>query len=93
MAVGVYLTKGVSDVFDRMEKLQIKKINKIINDLRGIMSNAPMYVEKISLDSSRMTIETLENIFGKKYTSDDFDKFIKIFKNIDKGIMSRSKRQ
>jgi len=97
MAIGVYLTKGVADTFDRMEKLQIKKVNRIIADLKNIMSNAPMYVEKISLDSSKISVSNLKTVFDKKYSDKELEDFVKIFKNIDKGNkvtdMSRSKRQ
>ena len=93
--IGVYLTKGVSDTFDRMEKLQIKKINRIINDLKYIMANAPSYVEKISLNDEKISVSTLKTIFEKKYAEKDLEEFVKIFRNVEnKGnTMSRNKRQ
>ena len=49
MGVGVYLTKGVYDIFDSMEKLGVKKINSIINDISTVYANSPKFTEKITL--------------------------------------------
>jgi hypothetical protein len=93
-AVGVYLTKGTFDIFDSMEKLGIKKLNKIINDLNAIYSNAPNYVEIVTLGKEKVNVNTLKTILGNKYTEKDLEDFVKVFKNIEnKGRdMSTSKR-
>ena len=82
MSIGVYLTKGVYDIFDRLEKLNIKKVNRIITDLENIMANAPNYVEKIELNADKVNVNTLKSIFDKKYSDKDLEDFVKVFRNI-----------
>ena len=81
MAIGVYLTKGVSDTFDKMEKLGIKKVNRIINELKSIYVNAPMYVQIISLSKERLNVKTLLDVLGDKFSEKDLTEFVKIFDN------------
>ena len=94
-SIGIYLTKAVADIFDIMEKMNIKKVSKIIMDLHSIMSNAPKYTEIISLSKDRINVETLKSVFDKKYTEKELEDFVKIFKNIkNKGnSMGSSKSQ
>ena len=33
-SIGIYLTKAVADIFDIMEKMNIKKVSKIITQIR-----------------------------------------------------------
>jgi len=84
-SVGVYLTKGVLDIFDSMEKLGIKKVNKIINDIKVIYSDAPNYQEIIQLGKDKVTLNTLKEILGKKASDKDIEDFIKVFRNINGG--------
>lgn len=80
-AIGIYLTKGVSDAFDAMEKLGIKKVNRIINELKTIFVNAPMYTQVISLSKERLNVKTLQDVLGNKFTEKELEDFVKIFNN------------
>ena len=91
---GIYLTKGTSDIFDSMEKLGLKKVNRLINDLRAINSNAPNYTEKITLGKEKVNIKTLEEVLGyTKYNKKEFEDFVRIFKNISNKNTEGSKKQ
>ena len=81
MGIGIYLQKGVSDTFDVMEKLGIKKVNKIINELRSIYVNAPMFTQVISLSKEKVTVKTLKEVLENKFTEKDLAEFVKIFEN------------
>lgn len=86
MATGVYLTKGVSDIFDIMLKMDIKKVSKIVSDLNTIYANAPNYLEIVTLGKEKVNIPNLKQILGNKYTEKEYEDFVKIFKNLsDKG--------
>lgn len=85
MATGVYMTKGVYDIFDSMEKLGLKKINRIIGDLNSIYANSPSYTEIITLTKEKLTVNTLKSILGLKYTDKELDEFVKVFVNLSKG--------
>ena len=93
-ALGVYLVKGVLDIFDRMEKLGFKKINRIINDLKVIYSNAPNYTEVVQLNKDKVTLNTLKDIlngsYPKRYEDKDIEDFVKIFRNILSGQVVRN---
>jgi len=91
---GVYLTKGASDIFDSMEKLGIKKVNRLINDLKAINSNAPNYTEKITIGKDSLTMKVLEEVLGyTKYNKKEFEEFLKVFKNISNKNMGSGKKQ
>lgn len=95
MATGVYLTKGVSDIFDSMEKMGIKKVNRIIGDLRGLMANGSAgFTSMIDLNKEKVAPNVLKIIFDKKYTDKDLEDFVKVFKNIEgKDTMGLNKKQ
>lgn len=88
MEIGVYLTNDVKLIFDKMEKFSgpsAKKCRRIILALNERFSNAPKYMEKITLSQINMTTENLTKILGefffggKKDTKDNFDEFVKLF--------------
>ena len=84
VGTGVYLTKGVLDIFDRMERLQLKRTNSIINSLKSIWNDAPKYQEIITFKKDNVTVESLKNIFDKKYSDKDLNDFVKVFNNFQK---------
>lgn len=84
MGIGIYLTKGVLDIFDNMEKLKLKKTNSIINALKGIWNNVANYVEIVTLNKENVTVEVLKSILNKKYSDKDLIDFVKVFSNFHK---------
>lgn len=91
METGVYLNKEVQDIFDRMEKLPVpnsRKINKIISRLREKYSNAPQYIDKVTLSKDNLNVDNLTTVLGefffgsKKDTKANLDTFVTMFNNL-----------
>lgn len=94
MASGVYLTKAIFDIFDIMEKLGIKKVTRIINDIKEVYSNPHRYTEITTLGKENMDLERLKGILDKKHSDKELEDFIKVFKNYVTGKdMSITKSQ
>lgn len=90
MEIGVYLNSNVLRIFTVLEKYDganSRKVRKIINKLQEKYSNAPQYIDKITLTEENMTVENLTKILGefffgsKKDTKDSFDYFVKVFES------------
>ncbi len=79
MELGVYLTKAVEDVFDKMLKIPAegepgvmygvpeptkRRIAKVIGAIRGRHANAPNYLEKVTLKQDTLDAETLIKVLG-----------------------------
>lgn len=82
MEIGVYLSKDVQDVFDRMLKLPAegdpgvmvgvseqvkKKVAKVVNALRDRYSNAPNYVEKETIKMDNLDADLLVRVLGESF--------------------------
>lgn len=90
METGVYLTKEVLDIFDKIKKQSlpnIRKAKRIIDSLVQKYNNAPYYTNKITLTIDNVSTINLVNILGefffgsRKDTKTNFDDFIKVFNN------------
>lgn len=90
METGVYLTKEVLDIFDKIKKQSlpnIRKAKRIIDSLVQKYNNAPYYTNKITLTIDNVSAINLVNILGefffgsRKDTKTNFDDFIKVFNN------------
>jgi hypothetical protein len=84
MAIGVYITLGVMNTFDEMEKLGIRKIVRIIGDLKTIYNDAPNYLEKTILSKETIKESTLREVLGNKYSDRDLEDFVRVFKGTSK---------
>lgn len=88
MEKGVYISKPVEDVFDKLEKMNIRKVKKLISFLRQKYSNAQKYTEHVTLHVNNVTTENLTRVLGefffgsKKDTKQSFDDFVTLFNNI-----------
>lgn len=73
---GCYLTKGVLDVLDKMDKA---RFGKIINGLHSAMSIESTYKDKILLGKDSMNLENLNKILGDLQSTEAYESFLRSF--------------
>ena len=81
--IGVYLTRDVIDIFDKIIE---DKSNKLFLNISKALYikylNAPQYSEKITLNTENLTEENLKKVFKQEYSDIEISSFVKSFKKL-----------
>lgn len=77
---GIYLTKGVLDIFDKMEKAS-PLCTRVVAALKSLMNqtNAGGYVDRVLIGKGDLTLNILKDLLGSLASDSEYENFIKIF--------------
>lgn len=73
---GCYLTKGVLDVLDKMDK---SRYGEIISGLHSAMNISSSYKDKVLIGKNDMTIGALKEVLGDLQSTESYESFVRSF--------------